>query len=95
MSGYTGWAIPEGNVVQVADASGRVIWKQKPSTVTMTLSWETGGGAWFDHSELGEEISDGTYEVSPGSTLTCWISSHLREMYYEIYVNGENKRAGI
>lgn len=26
MIGYTGWAIPEGNVVQIADASGRVIW---------------------------------------------------------------------
>lgn len=86
--------IPEGNVTQIADAQGNVLWSAAPAILTLTLSWKTGGNAWFDHSELGEEISDGTYEVSPGSTLTCWISSHLREMYYEIYVNGERTRSG-
>ena len=34
---YTGWAIPEGNVVEVADASGRVIWSAGPSEVTVIL----------------------------------------------------------
>ena len=30
MNGYTGWAIPEGNVTQIADASGRVLWSSAP-----------------------------------------------------------------
>lgn len=29
-SAYTGWAIPEGNVVEVADASGRMLWSSAP-----------------------------------------------------------------
>ena len=35
MMGYKGWRIPEGNVVQVTDASGVVIWKLETSEPTI------------------------------------------------------------
>lgn len=32
-----GLTIPEGNVTQITDASGRVLWKKAPSGVTVTI----------------------------------------------------------
>lgn len=55
----------------------------------MTVTWKSGGG-WVDHSELGEEISDGTYKISYDSVLTCWIAYNdsIGQGYGAIYVNG-------
>lgn len=88
-----GLTIPEGVVTQITDASGRVLWSAQPQMVTVTIKYK-GGGAWFDHSELGEEVSDGTYQVSPGSLLTCWaqnggISTDSTYVYF--YVNGQER----
>ena len=38
MIGYTGWAIPEGNVVEVADESGRVIWAVSGGKVVLEVA---------------------------------------------------------
>lgn len=39
--------IPEGNVTQITDASGNVLWKQAPSGATIALIGDTGyGGHW-------------------------------------------------
>ena len=39
MIGYTGWEIPEGNVVEVADAQGNVLWSA--ATITFTINGAT------------------------------------------------------
>ena len=42
-----GLAIPEGNVTQIADASGRVLWKQAPSGANVKITTPDSGNASF------------------------------------------------
>lgn len=42
-----GLSIPEGAVTQIADASGRVLWKQAPSTANVKITTPDSGNGSF------------------------------------------------
>ena len=63
-----GLAIPEGNVTQIADASGRVLWKQAPSGATVTITVNSG----YEKDIL---LIDGVYYGMQSAELTVPIGT--------------------
>lgn len=87
-----GWAIPEGNVVQVADASGRVLWSAvKKVTVTLKATGNSNGYAW---TVIDGVRYEGTQEVTVpiGTVITCYAKCDDMVPLFDapcyIYVNG-------
>lgn len=59
-SAYKGWAIPEGNVVQVADELGNVLWKAAPSVATVLIIGSGVGAAGnIKDKTLAKAVVDG------------------------------------
>ena len=82
MIGYKSWAIPEGNVVQVTDESGAVIWSSGPKVsylrpsadVAITASTYPAGISAY--TCINEEVADGdsTYIYNQGAVSTFVFS---------------------
>ena len=86
-----GLTIPEGVVTQIADASGRVLWKQAPSEATVTI---TGNG----YSSATATINGVTYNTATtlvvpiGTVITCFANYEYRNY---IWVNGEDAEGTV
>ena len=92
-----GLAIPEGNVTQITDESGNVIWKQAPAgaNVKVTIS-NSGNYASMTQSPLVYLLIDGVRHntaeeiiVPIGTVITCGISRQTSGSTTDgIYLNG-------
>lgn len=80
-----GLTIPEGNVKQISDASGRVLWSAKPSEATVTIT-----GDWSDTTITinGVTYYDTTVVVPIGTVITCYANNDENRTPYGIYLNG-------
>ena len=76
------WTIPEGNVKQVADAQGNVLWKSGPQMVTIILyetvhgNWEYGDVTYISHNGT-KYTSPATFEAAVGDTINivCGVNT--------------------
>lgn len=66
-----GLTIPEGNVTQITDASGRVLWKQAPSgaKVSIVASGDFGARVVIDGITYGTASTELTVPI--GTVITC------------------------
>lgn len=92
-----GLAIPEGNVTQITDASGRVLWKQAPSEATITI---TKVGSLPPNTIGAQVIVNGTnysdaitVTVPIGTIITCtakWTTKYMASTHTggTVMVNG-------
>lgn len=73
-----GLTIPEGVVTQIADASGRVLWKSGPSEATVTIT-KTGGlaTAVFVTIDSVEYTTDAVITVPIGTVISCTPSGSV------------------
>lgn len=81
-----GLTIPEGNVTQITDASGNVLWKQAPSGATITIEGDGG-----DYAHI---IIDGvtyntatTLKVPLGTVITCETAHDYATYGANAYIN--------
>ena len=89
-----GLTIPEGNVTQIADASGNVLWKAAPSGATVKLKVVNGGHySSITTSTFASITIDGVaYNTTEeliipiGTVLVCKCSSNGSN---KMYLNGE------
>lgn len=94
-----GLTIPEGNVTQITDAAGQVLWElSKKVKITLNTTSSQNMGS-MTHSELGSlnRWSNVTYEVSPGSTLTFLFKNESDEgnsITEKVIVNGSQVYSG-
>lgn len=80
-----GLTIPEGVVTQITDASGRVIWKKAPSTVTITIDnicvSGVAPGVNYVYVIVDGKTYDGstkhTLSVPIGTIVTCYASTTI------------------
>ena len=91
-----GLTIPEGNVTQITDAGGRVIWKQAPKEVTITIT-ELSAYYYTPARHLWLEINGITYDtqssilsateipVPVGTVIKCCFSGAYTSN--KIYLN--------
>lgn len=108
MMNYTGWDIPDGKVVKVEDASGKVIWKQAPKGATITLTFYK--NSLSNQNNMTSVIIEGiTYPLTNGNTPdmttkeivvpigTVIICKTLRggAGYAKITLNGETVVDGV
>lgn len=76
------------SVTQITDASGRVIWKQKPSTVTVTITADGDVDyAWLE-IDGGEYYENQTLELPMGTVIRCYVHALDYSACY-IYLNNE------
>ena len=88
----TGLTIPEGNVTQITDASGRVLWKSGPPKATVTIT----GSA---KNNLARVVIDGvtyysgtvTLSVPVGTVINCYTDFESKDIDCGIYLNGVYK----
>lgn len=97
--------IPEGNVTQITDASGNVLWKQAPSGVPITLSFTRQGAASFytyasitvdgvSYPTVDNQLNLPTEEiiVPIGSVITCKVAGNVGTP--QIKLNGKTVASG-
>lgn len=96
-----GLTIPEGNVTQIADASGRVLWSAVENlTVTMTKANPSNVTAFIAYT-IGINITDisepGTYQVPAGTELRARIAHRatLTDVHPYVFFNGANVGTSI
>ena len=101
-----GMTIPEGAVTQIADASGRVLWKKAPSGATITLSFVRNGGGGFNsyarvtidgvNYPLNENDLTTTALIVPvGTVITCMVTScNTAVSSQKITLNGATVASG-
>ena len=88
-----GVTIPEGEVTQIADASGTVLWSRAADTAAIYI---TGSGVYsgYEHTLASvtidgvEYTSDATVEVRVGSTITLYVYISTNLAVAEISVDG-------
>lgn len=89
-----GLTIPEGNVTQITDASGNVLWKKAPSTANVKLKVQNGGNfsGMTESPNVGVTIDEVPYNsaqelvVPVGTVIMCVCSAGNTN---QIYLNGE------
>lgn len=74
-----GLTIPEGNVTEIKDASGRVLWKAIHGTSIVTIESDIAQAfeIYYRNPENGfinYMIDAGTYELPNGTTLTMFVN---------------------
>lgn len=97
-----GLTIPEGVVTQIADASGRVLWKYSsapaPATVAVTMQSDLPSEGSSTIMGIGYHTADGsyydissagTYSLPVGTVIDFWIGPEKGSGSAAIYVNDE------
>lgn len=80
-----GVTIPEGNVTEIKDASGKVLWSAvKPATITLSFT-RNGGGSFSDYARVmidgvayptnENDLTTTAVIVPIGTVITCKVAS--------------------
>ena len=89
----TSMMIPEGNVTEIKDASGNVLWKAAPSEATVTITKTSAGsncGVTIDgitYGGKGNTVST-TLTVPIGTVIYCTAFINDSDMQGYVSVNG-------